>query len=159
LNTLGEERGHAMSDKRQWIPVAGLLAIVAVAIYRVARMDAQSAVTGDFANAAVAEVRDEQGQVILRGQFVESNDDADDVERKAVLEPAGNDADAGGEAEVEISATAGKQELEFSVWNVQAGSPVTFVIDGQAVATATADSRGRAEAELEVTVPGDATSR
>ena len=146
-----------MSDKRQWVPVGGLLAIVAVAIYMVAGMDAQSAVTGDFANAAVAEVRDEQGQVILRGQFVESNDD--DVERKALLEPAGNDADAGGEAEVEISAIAGAQELEFSVWNVQAGAPVTFVIDGQAVATATADSRGRAEAELEVTVPGDATSR
>jgi hypothetical protein len=148
-----------MSDKRQWIPIAGLLAIVAVAIYMVARMDAQSAVTGDFANASVAEVRDGQGQVILRGQFVVSNEDADEVERKAVLEPAGSDPDAAGKAEVEIPATAGAQEVEFSVWNVQAGSAVTFVIDGQEVASATTDSRGRAEVELEVAVTGAATSR
>ena len=148
-----------MSDKRQWIPIGGLLAIVAIAIYMVARMDAQSAATADFANAGVAEVRDEQGQVILRGQFVVSNEDADEVERKAVLEPAGSDADAAGEAEVEISASGGAQELEFSVWNVQPGSSVTFVIDGEAVATARSDSRGRAEAELDVTASGDATSR
>ena len=148
-----------MSDKRQWIPIAGLLAIVAVAIYMVARMDAQSAATGDYANASVAEVRDGQGQVILRGQFVVSNEDADDVERKAVLEPTGADSDAAGEAEVEIPATAGAQEVEFSVWNVQAGSAVTFVIDGQEVASATTDSRGRAEVELEITRPGAPTNR
>jgi hypothetical protein len=148
-----------MSDKRRWIPIAGLLAIVAVAIYMVARMDAQSAVTGDFANAGVAEVRDGQGQVILRGQFVVSNEDADEVERKAVLEPAASDPDAAGEAEVEIPATAGAQEVEFSVWNVQPGSVVTFVIDGQEVASAATDSRGRAEVELEVAVPGAASSR
>ena len=148
-----------MSDKRQWIPIGGLLAIAAVAIYMVARMDAQSAVTGDFANAGVAEVRDAQGQVILRGQFVVLNEDADEMERQAVLEPSGSDPDAGGEAEVEIPASAGTQEVECSVWNVQAGSAVTFLIDGQEVASATTDSRGRAEVELEVTVPGSATNR
>ena len=52
-----------MSDKRQWIPLGGLLATMAIVIYTVIQIHAQEtgAVTGDFTNAAVAEVRDAKG--------------------------------------------------------------------------------------------------
>ena len=137
---------------RQMIPVAGLFATVAVAAYMVVQLRAQAtSPTGDFSNAAVAEVRDAQGQVVLRGQFVQIEEDDDDTERKATLEPTGVDADATGTAEVEFSKTApADQEIEFSIRNVQPGAAFTFVIDGKDVAMATADGRGRAEVELAV---------
>jgi hypothetical protein len=143
-----------MSDKRQWIPALGLLGTVAVAVYMVVQLNAQTAPAGaDFSNAAVAEVRDSQGQVILRGQFAPAADDGDDgdeIERKATLQPTGVDADAAGEAEVEIQRSApATQEIEFSIRNVQPGAAFTFVIDGRDVATATADQRGRAEVEVD----------
>jgi hypothetical protein len=118
----------------------------------VVQLNAQSAVaTGNFANATTAEVRDGQGQVVLRGQFAPVDEDDDDVERKATLTATGADADAAGEAEVEYEKdTPAVQEVEFSVRNVQPGATYTFVIDGTDVATATADNRGRAEVEVEV---------
>jgi len=151
-----------MRNKRQLIPVAGLLATMAGAGYMVVQLYGQSAATtGDFTKAA-AEVRDAQGQVVLRGQFVESaeQDDDEDVERKATLAPTGIDADAAGEAEVEfLKAGATTQEVEFSVRNLEPGITVTFVIDGTDVATATVDKRGRAEVELDVKMPGATASR
>jgi hypothetical protein len=146
-----------MSDKRQMIPIAGLLATAAVAIYMVVQLSAQTAsqVTGNFTNATRAEVRDAQGQVVLEGQFVAVGEDDDDVERKAALKPTAAGADAGGEAEVEFEKSgAVTQEVEFSARGLQPGATFTFVIDGQDVATATADQRGRAEVELEVSMPG-----
>jgi hypothetical protein len=146
-----------MSDKRQMIPIAGLLVTAAVAIYMVVQLSAQttSQVTGNFTNATRAEVRDAQGQVVLEGQFVAVVEDDDDVERKAALKPTAADADAAGEAEVEFEKSgAVTQEVEFSARGLQPGATVTFVIDGQDVATAIADQRGRAEVELEVSMPG-----
>lgn len=149
-------------DKRQMIPAGGLLATVAAAAYMVVQLNGQAGQpTADLTNAALAEVRNAQGQVILSGQFqlVEEEDD-DDVERKATLAPTGVDADATGEAEVEFSKTApSEQEVEFSVQNVAAGAVLTFVIDGTQVATATADQRGRAEVDLDVRMPGATASR
>jgi hypothetical protein len=52
-----------------------------------------------------------------------------------------------------------KQEIEFSVRNLQAGVALTFVIDGVDVATATADRHGRAEVEVDVPLPGTTASR
>jgi hypothetical protein len=143
-----------MSDKRQVIPVVGLLATMVAAAYMVVQLNGQErAVTGDFTNAAAAEVRDAQGQVILRGQFVLADEEDDDIERRATLEPTGVDADAAGEAEVEFSkATPADQEIEFSVRNLPAGAAFTFVIDGVDIATATADRRGRAEVEVDVDI-------
>jgi hypothetical protein len=140
-----------MTDKRQLIPLAGLIATIAVAMYMVARLDAQApALTGNFSNAAVAEVRDSQGQVILRGQFAAVEEDDDDMERKAALTPSGRDTDASGEAEVETSREPpSQQEIEFSIRNVEPGAVYTFVIDGNDVGSATADPRGRAEFEVE----------
>ena len=150
-----------MKDKRQVIPIAGLLATMAVAVYMVVQLNAQTATpAGDFTNAAAAEVRDAQGQVLLRGQFQQTDEDDDDVERKAVLAAAGASADARGKAEIEFSRNApAKQEVEFSVRNVAPGTVLTFVIDGVDVATATADGRGRAEVDLKVPMPGTAAGR
>ena len=149
-----------MKDKRQVISVVGLVATIAVAVYMVVQLNGQErAPAGDFTNAATAEVRDAQGQVVLRGQFVLADEEDDDIESKATLQPTGVDADAAGEAEVEFATAAPtKQEIEFSVRNLQASVAFTFVIDGVDVATATADRRGRAEVEIDVPLPGT-TSR
>ena len=78
----------------------------------------------DYTNAVFAEVRDAQGLIVLRGQFALADEEDDDIERKATLEPTGVDADAAGEAEVEFAA----QEVEFAARNLQAGATFTFVI-------------------------------
>ena len=150
-----------MNNKRQAISIIGLLATIAAADYMVVQLNGQErAPAGDFTNAATAEVRDPQGQAVLRGQFVLADEEDDDVEKKATLQPTGVDADAAGEAEVEFAKAAPtKQEIEFSVRNLQAGVAFTFVIDGIDVATATADRRGRAEVEVDVPLPGTTASR
>jgi hypothetical protein len=150
-----------MNNKRQAIPIVGLLATIAAAAYMVVQLNGQErAPAGDFTNAATAEVRDAKGQVVLRGQFAVADEQDDDIERRASLEPTGVDADAAGEAEVEFSKAAPtKQEIEFSVRNLQAGVAFTLVIDGIDVATATADRRGRAEVEVNVPLPGTTASR
>ena len=138
-----------MKDKRQIIPVAGLTVTAAMSMYMVVQLRAQ-ATQGDFSNAAVAEVQDAQGQVILRGQFAPVEEDDDDVERKARLEPSGGNANASGEAEVEFDkATPTDQEVEFSVEHLEPGARITFVIDGRQVGQATVDRRGRAELEVD----------
>jgi hypothetical protein len=150
-----------MKDKRQMIPVAGLLVTVVAVVYMVVQLSGQTASsTGDLTNAAIAEVRDAQGQIILSGPFQPVDEDDDDIERKATLAPTGVDTDATGEAEVEFSKAApANQEVEFSVRNVAAGAVLTFVIDGTEVARATADKHGRAEVELDVRMPGTTGSR
>jgi hypothetical protein len=142
-----------MNDTRQVIPIVGFAATVAFAACMVTLLHAQTTVlTNDFSNAAVAEVHDAQGQVLLRGQFSASDEqDEEEVERKASLQPAGSDTDAAGEAEVEYSKTArAQQEIEFSVENLTAGSAISFVIDGQVVGKAAVDRRGSADFELDV---------
>jgi hypothetical protein len=151
-----------MTNARQIIPIAGFAGTVAFAVYMVTQLHAQTTVQpADFTNAAIAEVQDGQGQIVLRGQFaIADEQDEDDVERKAALQPAGTDADAAGEAEVEFAKSApAKQEIEFSVRNLAAGTSVTFIIDGQAVGQASVDRRGRAELEVDVPLSGAAPSR
>jgi hypothetical protein len=150
-----------MMDKRQMIPAAGLLATLVASAYMVAQLNGQAGQpTIDLTNAALAEVRNAQGQVILSGQFQVVDEEDDDVERKATLAPTGVDADATGEAEIEFSKSApAEQEVEFSVRNVAPGAVLTFVIDGTDVGTVTADRSGRAEVELDVRMPRAAASR
>jgi hypothetical protein len=146
-----------MSNLRKFVPVAGLLTAIVVVIYMVVQLTAQGTtnLSANFTNAAVAEVKDAQGHVVLQGQFVPVEEDDDDIERKAILKPAGSDADAAGEAEVEFAKSApATQEVEFSVSGLQPGGTFTFVIDGQEVATATADRSGKAEVEIDVRMPG-----
>ena len=145
-----------MEDRRQWIPLGGLLVAIAVAAYFVVQLQGQSlAPTGDFTNAAMAQVRDAQGQVVLEGPFMPPVEEDGDVERRATLAATGVDPDATGEAEVEFAkATPVEQEIEFSVTNLPASASVTFAIDGTDVATATTDRRGRADVEVKVRMPG-----
>lgn len=129
---------------------SGLAATIAVAICAVIQLNGQQAATGDFANAMTAEVRDAQGQIVLRGEFVVEEDD-EGTEREARLEPTGIDADASGEAAVEVSGRVpARQEIEFSARNLDAGATFTFLIDGTDVATATTDQNGRVKVELTI---------
>jgi hypothetical protein len=113
-----------MKSMRQVIPAAGLFATAIAAVYMVVQLNAQTTLaSGDLTNAAVAEVRDAQGQLILSGQFQVAEEDDDDVERRATLAPTGIEPDAAGEAEIEFSKAApAEQEVEFSVRNVTAGA-------------------------------------
>ena len=58
-----------MSDKREMIPIGGLLATIAAADLHggSARRAQGRRNQGNFTNAAKAEVRDAQGQVVLQG--------------------------------------------------------------------------------------------
>ena len=147
----------------QIIPVIGLLATMGAAGYMVVQLNAQAtAIQGDFSTATIAEVRDAQGVVVLRGTFATVDEDDDDVERKAVLEQAGADTGGSGTAEIEISmrnGVPGEQEIEFEVRNLAPRTPLTFAIDGRDVATATTSDRGSAEVELDVPVAGATTGR
>jgi hypothetical protein len=144
-----------MRSNSQWIPLGGLFATIVVSVYMVVQLDAQTPPTADFRNAAVVEVRNAQGQVVLEGRFAAPVEEDGGLERRATLAPTGVDADAAGEAEVEFAKTAPtEQEVEFSVKNLPAGAAFTFVVDGGEVATATTDRRGRAEVELSLEMPG-----
>jgi hypothetical protein len=147
-------------DRRQWIPVGGLFATMAVASYMVVQLHAQAVAPTDLTDALNAEVHDAQGQVVLQGQFMAPVDEDGGVERRATLMPTGVDADAAGDAEVEFDRTnPTEQEVEFSVSRVQPGATYTFVIDGTTVGTATANRRGNAELELDIRMPGASASR
>jgi hypothetical protein len=144
-----------MNDTRQLIPIAGLVATFAMSAYMVTRLSGQASVpTSDFRSATIAEVHDAQGQPLLRGEFMAVDEEDDDVERKARLAPIGSDTDAIGEAEVEFAKVSpAQQEVEFAVRNLQPGTMVTLLIDGQTVGQATVDRRGRAEVEIQISGP------
>jgi len=140
-----------MSKTRKMIPIAGLVAVIGVAGYMVVDTGAQASnVTGNFTNAAMAEIRDAQGRTVLQGQFAVNVEDDDDTERKAALKPTGVDPDAAGSAEVEWPKAGGPQEIEFAATGLEPGAKFTCVIDGQELATVTAGKKGKVEVELEV---------
>jgi hypothetical protein len=138
--------------KVQTLSVAGLVAIIAATSIAVVQLSGQQAtpLTGDFRNAAVAEVHDGQGHVLLRGSFAAvDTDDEGEVERLAPLTPASPEVKASGEAEVEYQTDApGEQEVEFTLKGLAPEAEVALLIDGQRVATAKADTRGRISVEL-----------
>jgi hypothetical protein len=112
-----------------------------------------SQVSGDFRNASTAEVRDAQGQVLLRGTFADIPADEDEVERQAALTATAAGGQASGDAEVEYNRDEpNMQEIEFSVAGVPARAIVTLVLDGRDVISATANDNGRAEAEANIPV-------
>jgi hypothetical protein len=143
-----------MRGSVQKIAISGLVATLVLAVVMVGQLVGQKAnVNGDFRNATTAEIRDAQGQVLLRGAFVPVDaDDAGEVERLATLTTTVAGSTAAGEAEVEYQTdTPTRQEVEFKVSGVPAGAVLTLVLDGKAVLTATADKKGNAEAEVAVT--------
>ena len=141
---------------RKTISLAALATAIAAASVLGIYLNAQGGpqLQADFTNAAVAEVRNAQGAVVLRGDFIRNDEDDDDIERKAVLKAAGPDADATGDAEVEFPKTAVVvQEIEFSVKNLTPGATYTFVIDGKTVTTAKTGKDGSANVDLDVKMP------
>ena len=92
--------------RRQWIPGAGLLATIAVAFYATVQLRGQvQTPTGDFTNAATAQVRQADGQIVLQGDFMPPVEEDGGLERRATLAPTGVDTDAAGEAEIEFTKT------------------------------------------------------
>jgi hypothetical protein len=143
-----------VNTKLQIAAGIGLVATILVATAPVVQLRGEPApqISGDFRNAAVAEVHDAQGQVLLRGDFaVVDGDDAGEVERHATLTSAAQHVKATGEAEVEYQTDdPTEQEVELTVSGLTAGTAITFVIDGKRVSTATADQRGGVDIELAV---------
>lgn len=109
----------------------------------------------DFRNAASAEIRNAQDQVILSGSFVETSSDSSEVERKATLAATGAGATATGAVEVESCRGSGcdKQEIELEMVNVPPSTILRLVIDGKEVGSVTSDARGRASVEREIPLP------
>jgi hypothetical protein len=138
----------------QALSIAGLVTTMALAVFSIAELQGKPAaqITGDFRNAATAEVRDAQGQTLLHGSFVVvESDDAGEVERLATLAAPNASVTAKGEAEVEYETDQPTvQEVELKVSGLAAGSAITFVIDGTTVTTAKADDRGRVDVEIAV---------
>jgi hypothetical protein len=146
-------------NKVQIALLTGLVAISAAVTVAVVQLNGEQAspITGDFRNAAVAEVHDTQGHVLLRGAFapVESDDEGE-VERLATMIAASPEVKASGEAEVEYETNApSEQEVELTLTGVTPGAEINFVIDGQRVATAKADQRGRVSIEVAVKAGGN----
>ena len=145
---------------RQWIPVGGLLVTFIAAGVIVVASSQQGTAPADFTNAATAQVKDAQGQIVLEGPFMMPVEEDGGLERRATLAPTGVDTDATGEAEVEYATgTPTEQEVEFSVENVAPAATFTFAIDGTDVASAKSDRRGRVEVELNVSMPGASATR
>jgi len=89
--------------------------------------------------ASVVEVRDAQGQVVLRGQF----DAFDEDERYAALGPA--DLNLKGSGEIEVDA----RQIEGELRHLAPRATFTIVIDGRDVGAVTTDSDGDADFDVE----------
>ena len=149
-----------MLTSRKAVPIAVIVAVVAVSAYAVARFNAQEAIpSADFRNAATAEIRDSTGKVVLRGTFMLVEEEDDDIERKAALAPP-TGSEVMGEAEVEFATEMpADQEVEFAARGLTVGATYALVVDGREVASVMADERGRIAIELEIPLPGAASSK
>ncbi|MGH9221843.1 MAG: hypothetical protein ACRD1W_21225 [Vicinamibacterales bacterium] len=144
-----------MNKKLKLAAITGALALATAGTVTIAQLNGEqaAAIAGDFRNAGVAEVHGLQGQVLMRGSFAPADsDDEGEVERLAPLTAVAPEFNnAKGEAEVEYQTDAPTdQEVELSLTGAPAGTEITFVIDGQRIATAKADNRGRISLELKV---------
>jgi hypothetical protein len=145
--------------KKPILATASLIAIAALYFGSGAAAQSSAPQPVDLRNAAAAEMRDGQGQVILKGDFTSVDEDDDDTERKAVLKSVAN-TKASGNAEIEYANKEPKeQEVEFAGRDLTPGATYVLAIDGHDVATATADKGGRLEIEVTVPLPGAATPR
>jgi hypothetical protein len=104
---------------------------------------------GDLSNATTVEVKDSTGTVVLKGHFVDSPEDDDDVERKATLTGSGATANATGAAEIEVSRNNNllDQEVEVSVSNLAPAATYTVFVDATQLGTFQTNKNGKAEME------------
>lgn len=141
--------------EKRVIPILGMFLVLLYATINVAKGDTDeikqplpSSLT-DLAAVKVIEISDANGQTILKGNFVESGNDLNEVERTAML--AGNGSNARGKASIEISKNKNgftEKELEVETYNLAARSVFKVTVDGQEVASFTTDHAGKAELEL-----------
>lgn len=143
-----------MAKKVHIMSIAGLVAVAVAASVAVVQLSGEEtqSIAGDFRNAAVAEVHDAQGQVLMRGSFAPiDTDDEGEIEKLAPLTAVASQVTATGEAEVEYQTDdPAKQEVELSMTGLAEGTEIAFVIDGTRIGTAKADKRGRVNIEVEV---------
>ena len=141
-----------INEARQIFVVSFLFLTIGFSAYMVAQLHAQDLPSADFRNASIAEVKNAQHEVVLRGQFEVVEADEGETERQAILGDT-TGARKVGEAEVEFPTAGYPQEIDFAIENVEPGATFTFVIDGQDVGTARADRSGKAEFEREIRNP------
>jgi hypothetical protein len=98
----------------------------------------------DLTGAREVEIRDDAGQVVLRGTF--AGPIAADGETKAALTGAAGT----GEAEIEIESKSGarRTELEVDVEGLAANKAFAIHVDGQRAGALTTDAKGAGEIEL-----------
>ena len=144
---------------REALPFAAIVTVIVVTGYVAVRFDAEEATvrSADFRNAATAEIRNAEGEIVLRGTFMLVEEEDDDIERKAAL--TATTGMVMGEAEVEFATEMpASQEVEFTARDLVADALYTLVVDGRDVATVAADMRGRIAIELDVPLPGAPSS-
>jgi len=78
----------------------------------------------------LVEVRDSSGHVVLSGSFTMTAEGNEEFEEEAKLESTGPDAQAAGNAEVEISSQNVDNELEIEVWKLAPGTTYHLYVDG-----------------------------
>jgi hypothetical protein len=155
-----------MNRLRMLFPAIGMFAIFGLVGFKLGTLEAQSSpqaapavVLGDLSSAAIVQIRDPQGQVVLQGQF-DRDEEGDESEREAKLAATGVDADAEGKAEADVSRPGRpvEQELEVEVDKLSPNTRFLVVIDSREIAAITTDARGHAEQEWK-SVPASASQR
>ena len=143
--------------KKTMIPVLGMVLILGYAAINIVSGDADEIKhplpqsLSDLRAVKLVEIKDADGQVVLSGSFDSTGERNGEIERKAILTGTGIDADAKGEAEIEISKESDaftEQELEVSVENLATLTAFKLFVDGQEVAVFNTDVRGDAEIEM-----------
>ena len=133
-----------MKNPVKKIAAAGIATAAAVGVAMMVSLDGQStsSVTGDFRNAATAEVRDSAGTVLVRGTFAATAGDTDkEVERKAALTAVGAGGKDAGEAEMNETDKPDGRRLSAT-----SGVPLARChhgVDGRPLMSARQDRRGR----------------
>ncbi len=143
--------------EKKFIPIFGMFLVLLYATINVAKGDTDeikqplpSSLT-DLAAVKVVEISDANGQTVLKGNFIESGNDLNEVERTAALVGEGSSANARGKASIEISKKKNgfmEKELEVETQNLAARSVFKVIVDGQEVASFTTNHTGKAELEL-----------
>lgn len=134
------------------LPIIGLMLVCVGAAYAVAQnLPAGQIPTGigDLSTAVQAEVRSQDGQVVLAGQFGEATTEDGETERTARLTATAG-ASATGQAEIELvtRGTTVEREVELEVDGLSPKTTYSFVIDQQHAASFTTDAKGGAKVEL-----------
>jgi len=139
------------------LPVAGMFALMCIVVVMVVTGADHEvklplpAALDNLAAVKLVEIRDAGGQVVLSGTLTNATEKDGDIEGKVTLTATNIDADAIGEAEVEVSTKKNGtvvKEMEVEVSKLTPTTTYNLFVDGQQAASLTTDHRGAAELEL-----------